>query len=127
MLFGLSCSQPENTDPANALVGTWRLINYCQPTTGSTCAQTIIPTDKGVFVTFTNQGVFNEYYENTKPVDYAFLGCGSGDYSLEDNAVRIRAICMSSNQGRLMKIVSVNAKQLVLNPFDTGDYVFEKK
>ncbi|MBD2703844.1 lipocalin family protein [Spirosoma sp. BT702] len=127
VLIGLSCSKPENADPANKLVGTWQLINYCQPTTSAACAQVSVPTDKGVFITFTNDGTFNEYYQNTKPIEYGFLGCGSGDYTLEGDGVRIRALCMSSTQGRLMKIVSVDTKQLVLNPFDTGEYVFVKK
>ncbi|GAB3987309.1 hypothetical protein GCM10028807_07040 [Spirosoma daeguense] len=128
LMTGLACSPSDDAVPANnQLVGKWQLLTYCMPSTGSSCTQITVPSDKGVFITFRNDGSFTESYENTKPVDYAFLGCGGGDYSIESNSVRIRALCMSSTYGRLMQIVSVNSTQLILNPFGTGDYLFVKK
>ena len=80
-----------------------------------------------MFVFFGNDGKFNETYENTKPVEYGFLGCGSGDYSMQGNKVRIRALCMSSSNGHLYEIVSIGTNQFVMNPFGTGDYLFVRK
>jgi hypothetical protein len=127
LLAVLACSKSDNAAPANRLVGTWQLTTYCKPTSISACTTVTVPTNKSVFVTFGTDGKYTEFYENTIPADYAFLGCGSGDYQLEGSGVRIRAICMSASQGKLMKVVSVNDKQLVLNPFDTGEYLFVRK
>lgn len=93
----------------------------------SACTAVTVPAGKNVFVFFGNDGKFSETYENTKPVEYGFLGCGSGNYSIEDEKVRIRALCMSSSNGQLYDIVSISASQLVLNPFGTGEYVFVRK
>lgn len=123
LLSVVACSKSDNVAPANALMGTWRLSTYCKPGT-STCTTVNVPSDKGVFVTFDYDGKFNEFYENTKPVEYSFLGCGSGGYKIEGNNVRIMALCMSSMNGKQMPVVSINATQLVLNPFGTGEYIF---
>lgn len=120
----LACSQSKNVTPANQFVGTWRLTTYCKPTSGSACTLVTIPAGKNVYIFFGNDGKFNETYENTKPVEYGFLGCGSGDYSIEGDKVRIRALCMSSSNGKLYNIVSIGTHQLVQNPFGTGEYVF---
>ncbi|RDB06358.1 lipocalin-like domain-containing protein [Runella aurantiaca] len=116
-----------NKNPDNELVGTWKLISYCKPTGSTNCTQITIPNDKGVFVTFTNDKQFNEYFQNTKPIEYAFLGCGGGSYEIEDKNIRIRALCMSSSNGRLIELVSLTSKRLVLNPYGTGEYIFEKQ
>jgi len=111
----------------NGLVGVWQLTNYCKPTSDSTCTTVNVPSDKGVFVSFDDTGKFNEFYENTKPVDYSFLGCGGGNYKMEGNDVRIMALCMSSMNGRLMKLVSITDNRLVLNSFGTSEYVFVRR
>ncbi|WP_428658307.1 hypothetical protein [Runella sp.] len=111
----------------NELTGTWKLLSYCKPTGSSTCTQVTVPTDKGVFISFSTRNEFNEYYQNTKPVDYSFLGCGGGSYEMEDKHIRIRALCMSSSNGQLFQLVSVTSQRLVLNPFGSGEYVFEKQ
>lgn len=79
-----------------------------------------------MFVTFTNTKTFHETYKNTIAVEYAFLGCGGGNYELENGDVRIRVSCMSSSNGRLIKIQSVSEKKLILIPFDKGEYVFQR-
>ncbi|RZM06430.1 MAG: hypothetical protein EOO88_53410 [Pedobacter sp.] len=127
MVLILSCSKSDTILSANELVGTWRLITYCKPTSDSTCTSVTVPSDKGVFISFDNTGRFNEFYENTKPVDYSFLGCGGGSYELEGGNLRIRAVCMSSLSGRLVKLVSTSGNRLTLNPFGPGDYVFVMK
>lgn len=121
------CCRSDNAVPATGIVGVWQLTDYCKPMRVSACQSTTIPADKGVYISFTNDGKFNETYENTKPVEYGFLGCGSGIYSMEGNKVRIRAVCMSSLDGQLYDIVSITANQLVLNAFGTGEYVFVKR
>ena len=128
LLLVFSCSKSNDAVPtANGLVGTWRLTTYCKPASNSSCTSITVPAGKNVFVFFDNDGRFNETYENTKPVEYGFLGCGSGNYAIEGNKVRIRALCMSSSTGQLYDIVSISASQLVMNPFGVGEYVFVKK
>ncbi|MCP1385615.1 lipocalin-like domain-containing protein [Runella salmonicolor] len=124
LLTGCFCC---NKNPDNELVGTWKLISYCKPTGSTNCTPITVPNDKGVFVTFSNDKQFNEYFQNTKPIEYAFLGCGGGSYEIEDKNVRIRAVCMSSSNGRLIELVSLSSKRLVLNPYGTGEYIFEKQ
>lgn len=128
LLVLFSCSKPNDAVPtANGLVGVWRLTTYCKPTSSSTCTSTTVPTGKNVLVFFGNDGKFNEAYENTKPIEDSFLGCGSGSYSVEGNKVRIQALCMSSLNGQVYDIVSISANQFVLKPFATGDYLFVRK
>ena len=109
---------------SNELAGIWRLSSYCQPATISTCTNVDVPANKSVLIKFSNDGTFDEYYENTKPGEYAFLGCGGGIYKKEGNNVRITAVCMSSMNGKLIPLISVSRNRLVLNPFDTGEYIF---
>ena len=116
--------------PANDLVGNWRLLTYCksnmQPgTTG--CTALSVPADKSVIVSFANDGRFNETYQNTFPRDYAFLGCGGGNYEIKGKQVRIQAACMSSMSGQLFDLVSVDKTRLVINAGFLGDYVFERQ
>ena len=121
-----ACSKSDEAVPANALVGTWRLATYCKPTSGSACTSVTVPAGKNVFADFTNNGTFNERYENTKPVEYGFLGCGGGTYQIEGDNLRITASCMSSTYGQLFPILSINPDRLTLNPFGTGEYIFER-
>lgn len=123
----LACSQSDKGLSPNGLLGTWQLTSYCKPTGASTCTSVIVPSDKGVFISFDNTGRFNEFYENTRPIDYSFLGCGSGNYQLEGGSLRIRAGCMSSLNGQLVQLASIADNQLVLNPFGTGEYSFVRK
>lgn len=126
LMIVFACSKSDTAVPSNKFIGTWRLTTYCKPTGSSTCTTVNVPTDKGVFIVFDKAGKFNELYVNTKPVEYGFLGCGSGDYSIESGQLRIRASCMSSLQGRLIKVISVDDNRLILIPFDTGAYLFVK-
>ena len=123
----LACNKANQVSLDNNLTGTWKLLSYCKPGGTITCNKITIPSDKGVFISFSKNKEFNEYYQNTKPVDYAFLGCGGGSYEIEDNNIRIRASCMSSSNGQLYKLVSLSANRLVLNPFMSGEYIFEKQ
>ena len=123
----LACNKANQVSLDNNLTGTWKLLSYCKPGGTITCNLVTVPSDKGVFISFSKNKEFNEYYKNTKPVDYAFLGCGGGGYELEEDHIRIRASCMSSSNGQLYKLVSLTTKRLVLNPFGSGDYVFEKQ
>lgn len=123
----LACNKTNQVSFENNLTGTWKLLSYCKPGGTITCNKITIPSDKGVFISFSKNKEFNEFYQNTKPVDYAFLGCGGGSYEIEDNNIRIRASCMSSSNGQLYKLVSLSANRLVLNPFMSGEYIFEKQ
>ncbi|ADB41779.1 lipocalin family protein [Spirosoma linguale] len=123
----LSCSKSETDPIASGLEGTWRLTNYCKPTGSSTCVPVTVPSDKGVFIRFDQTGQFDESYQNTKPIEYSFLGCGGGSFTVEGDSLRIRAVCMSSLSGRLVKVVSLTNSQLILNPFGTGEYVFNRR
>lgn len=120
----LACSKSDPLTPMDGLEGTWRLTSYCKPASSSACTAVTIPATQGVYVSFGKNGVFTESYENTKPGEYSFLGCGSGKYVIEGNNVRITALCMSSLGGKLMPVVSITANRLVLNPFGTGEYIF---
>jgi hypothetical protein len=121
-----ACKQ-DKFDPENLIVGKWKLTSYCKPGGTITCNSVTVPDSKGVYVEFSKKGSFNESYQNTIPVEYAFLGCGGGEYAIENGDVRIRALCMSSSNGALIKIKSLTDKQLVLMPFATGDYIFERE
>jgi hypothetical protein len=123
-----SCKSNEFSEPvANEYVGTWKLISYCQSATPA-CKPTIVPVEKGVFISFTNDLKFSEFYTNTKPIEYAFMGCGGGSYKIEGTNLRIYASCMSSLAGRSFPVASVDSKRLVLY-YSTPkeEYVFEKQ
>lgn len=109
------------------LIGTWRLVELCKPV-GPNCTQVRVPADKGVFVAFTTRNEVLEYYENQdkRPVEFAFLG-GSGSYRVEGQKVRIFLPFMSTPNGRLVEVVSLTPQRMVLNPYGTGEYAFEKK
>ncbi len=36
--------------PSNQLVGTWKLVSYCVPTSSTTCNSVVVPDSKRVFV-----------------------------------------------------------------------------
>ncbi|RYF61111.1 MAG: hypothetical protein EOO39_31780 [Cytophagaceae bacterium] len=122
LVFVVACSKSDSI-PANAYVGTWRLTSYCKPTSSTACATVNVPANKGVFITFDNNGQFKETYENTIPAEYGFLS-GSGSYSIENDGIRIQTFLMSSTAGQLVKVVSVDSKRLVLSPFTNGEYIF---
>ena len=113
--------------PANEFVGTWKLISFCKLNGKATCTPTTIPTDRGVFISFTNDKKFSEFYTNNKAFEYAFLGCGNGGYDIVGSDLRITASCMSSSTGQRFPVVSVNSKRLVLlYSFSNDEYTFEK-
>ncbi|MEZ0539575.1 lipocalin family protein [Fibrella arboris] len=118
----VACSKSDPT-PANAFVGTWRLTTYCKPTSGTACTTVNVPTDKGVFITFDNEGQFKETYANTTPAEYGFLSA-SGSYSVEHGGIRIQTFLMSSMAGQFIKVVSVDSRRLVLTPYTNGEYIF---
>lgn len=82
----ISCKD-KKLEPESGLVGNWKLVSYCKPSGTNTCTNVKMPSDKGVFVTFTNTKTFHETYKNTIAVEYAFLGCGGGNYELENGDV----------------------------------------
>ncbi|MBO0950716.1 lipocalin family protein [Fibrella forsythiae] len=122
LVFVVACSTSDSI-PANVFVGTWRLATYCKPTSTTACTTITVPTDKSVLVTFDSNGQYTETYQNTTPAEYGFLS-GSGNYSIENKDLRIRTFLMSSMAGQLVKVVSVDSKRLVLNPFSNGEYIF---
>ena len=123
----VACKDSTIDSSKEGLTGKWKLIKYCKPTGTTTCSEVIIPANKSVFIEFTKNNKFDEYYKNTIPVEYAFLGCFNGTYTIEDKNVRIIAGCMSSSTGKLISIVSLSKNQLILNPFGSGEYIFEKE
>lgn len=124
LLFACKENKP---DPENGIIGKWKLVSYCKPGGTITCNRVSVPDSKAVIVEFSKKGSFDESYQSTIPAEYAFLGCGGGTYAIENGGVRIRAICMSSSNGVLIKIKSLTDKQLVLMPFEDNDYVFERE
>ncbi len=126
LLFFTACTKTDPT-PANELVGNWRLTTYAR--NGNTSVNPVsVPSDKTVLVSFANNGSFNESYQNTRAIDYSFLGCGGGSYELVGKQVKIRAVCMSSLAGQLFDVVSVDAKRLTLAPGGAlGFYTFERQ
>lgn len=125
LLFSLVACK-EGT-PSNQLVGTWKLVSYCIPTSATTCNSVVVPDSKRVLVSFTKNGEFGEGYQNTIPAEYAFLGCGGGTYELMPSQLRIRAVCMSSLNGALFNVVILDDKKLSLNGPGGGEYTFEKQ
>jgi len=127
MLFcSLLACKDTDTTPKSAIVGKWKLVTYCRPLEDKACNKITVPAEKYVFVEFSNNGEFNEYYKGTIPAEHAFLGCGMGMYEIENGDVRIRAMCMSSLQGALIKIKSISATQLVMSYLENNEYVFER-
>jgi hypothetical protein len=124
-----ACQDKKTISPASDIVGKWRLVSYCQPSGGvaSGCIPKVIPDNKAVYIEFSSKGEFNETYKNTIPADYAFLGCGGGSYNIEDNNVRIKALCMSSSNGKVVEITSLSSKKLTLKTYIVGEYVFERE
>lgn len=125
----LGCKEKVGPSPEINIVGKWRLVSYCKPSGGlaSGCQEIILPENKAVYVEFSKKGTFNETYKNTIAADYAFLGCGSGGYNLENGSVRIKATCMSSLDGTLIEISSLTSKKLVLKHRFLSEFVFEKE
>lgn len=129
LLAGCKEKEINSLEPGTDIVGKWRLVNYCQPSGGliSGCQPITIPSNKAVYVEFSQKGEFHETYKNTIAADYAFLGCGSGSYAIEDKNIRIKASCMSSSNGRVIEISSLTSKKLILKyEIVGGEYVFEK-
>lgn len=126
LLLALLGCRPKDEFQEN-LIGTWRLVELCKPV-GPNCTQTRVPADKGVFVTFSTRNEVLEWYENQdkRLVEYAFFG-GSGNYRVEGRKVRVFLPFMSTPNGRLVEVVSLTPQKLVMNPYGTGEYVFEKQ
>lgn len=124
-----ACQDKKNIAPETGIIGKWRLVSYCYPSGGliAGCQPVVIPDNKAVYVEFSSKGSFNETYKNTIAADYAFLGCGAGNYEIEDGNIRIRAMCMSSTHGKLIEIGSLSSKKLILKPHIDGEYVFVKE
>ncbi|MBO0937051.1 hypothetical protein J2I47_10890 [Fibrella sp. HMF5335] len=122
-----ACTKTDPT-PASDLVGNWRLVGYVRNALTSS-APVSVPSDKTVLVTFASDGTFNETYSNTRPVEYAFLGCGPGSYELTDKQIRIQAVCMSSLSGRVFDLVAVDSKRLSISTGagSLGYYNFERQ
>ena len=87
----------------------------------------MVPNDKSVYLSFASNLKFNETYDNVKPIEHAFLGLGLGSYKMEDGNIRIYTGLMSCTCGVLVKLISVSEKELILDPYDTGNYVFERR
>lgn len=127
LLFSsLFACKDTDTTPESEIVGKWKLVTYCKPSGDKSCNNITVPDNKYVFVEFSNKGQFNEYYKGTIPAEHAFLGCGMGKYELENGDVRIRAMCMSSLQGSLVKVKSISDTRLVLSYFENNEFVFER-
>ena len=125
LLILLGCREKDEFQ--EKLIGTWRLVKLCKPV-GPNCTQVRVPADKGVLVAFTTRDEMLEWYENqdARPVEYAFMGV-SGAYRIEGGNLRIQTAFMSTPNGRLVGVVSLTPQRMVLNPYGTGEYVFEKK
>ncbi|MBA4852480.1 hypothetical protein [Emticicia sp. BO119] len=124
LLFACKEDRPA---PENLIVGKWKLISYCKRNGTNACTNITMPDNKCVYVEFSKKGSFEETYKGTIPVEYAFLGCGGGGYIMENDDIRIQASCMSSSNGALITVKLLTERQLVLIPFETGDYVFERE
>ena len=126
LLCTAACQRKEAVDPANDLVGTWRLTTYCRPNATGSCDDVKVPANKHVYISFSNELKFNETYEGTIPVEYGFLGCGGGSYWLDGDELRILASCMSSTYGRPYHFRLTNQQLVLENLSVAGEYVFEK-
>jgi hypothetical protein len=111
--------------PINEIVGTWKLTSYAKKDMNNNIQNTIVPSDKVVFVSFSQSNKFEETYQNTKPIEYGFLS-GLGTYSVEGKNIRIVTYFMSSLSGVLFEITSVNKNKLILKNVDYGEFIFEK-
>jgi hypothetical protein len=125
----LSCKNNTIVEPpANEFVGTWKLVSFCKSDDTAPCIPTTVPPDKGVFISFTNDKKFSEFYTNNKPFEYAFLGCGGGGYDILGTDLRITASCMSSSTGQRFPVASVDVKRLILLHWvNKNEYIFEKQ
>jgi hypothetical protein len=121
----LGCEKTAVSSTEKSIVGTWQLETYCKANGTTECSTVKVPKNVEVLIEFKKNNDFDETYTNTKPFEYAFLGCGPGNYAVEGEAVRIRAACMSSINGALFPIIELTNNKLVLK-MGNSDYVFKK-
>ncbi len=108
------------------IYGEWQLKEYCKPDSENSCAEFSVPKSKSVMITFGRNGKFEETYKNTIPVEYGFLGCGPGNFTYDGEAVYLQLMCMSSTFPRKVPVLKLTSKELVLKPFDNGEYTFRR-
>jgi hypothetical protein len=111
--------------PTNEIVGKWKLTSYAKKDMNNNIQNTIVPSDKVVFVSFSQSNKFEETYQNTKPIEYGFIS-GLGTYSVEGKNVKIFTYVMSSLSGMLFEITSIDKNKLILKNADFGEFIFEK-
>jgi hypothetical protein len=119
-----SCKDKEVS--GDEIYGRWELESYCKQNSVSSCEEVKVPKNKSVVIEFKVNGNFDEVYENTIPVEYGFLGCGKGNFSHDDEAVYVQLMCMSSTFPRKIPIIKHTRKELILKPFDNGEYRFKR-
>lgn len=126
LILILACVACKTTDisATNEIVGKWKLTSFTKKDINN-IQNTIVPSDKYVFVSFSISQKFEETYQNTNTFEYAFLS-GSGTYSVENKNVRIVTYLMSSTSGMLFEIISVDKNKLILKNADYGEFTFEK-
>lgn len=123
--FGLSGCKKEEVS-GDAIVGKWKLEEYCKPEGENSCKEVTVPKSKSVIIEFSKSGSFNEVYDNTIPVEYGFMGCGPGTFTHDDEAVYLQLMCMSSTYPKKVPILKHTEKELILKPFTNGEYRFRK-
>lgn len=123
-LGALSCKDKEVS--GDEIYGRWELESYCKPNSENSCEEVKVPKNKSVVIEFKVNGSFDETYKNTIPVEYGFLGCGKGSFSHDDEAVYVHLLCMSSTFPRKIPILKHTRNELILKPFDNGEYRFKR-
>lgn len=123
-LFAISCRKEAVS--TNPVVGQWNLEEVDRQINGSTSNKKI-PNGLAVIIEFGSKNKFNELYENTTPIEYGFLGCGSGSYTLEkDNQIRIRAACMSNSAGQVFVIEELTTTRFILKDESGSKFRFSR-
>lgn len=125
LLFALtSCKKEEVSE--DGITGKWKLEDYCKPDGENSCQEVTVPKSKSVVIEFSRSGKFNETYDNTIPVEYGFMGCGPGTFTYDGEAVYLQTMCMSSTYPKKVAILKHTKKELILKPFNTGEYRFKR-
>ena len=127
LILIIACVACKKTDISteNEIVGKWKLTSITKKDVNNNIQHINVSSDKYVFVSFSESQKFEETYQNTNSFEYGFLS-GSGTYSVEDKNVRIVTYLMSSTNGVLFEIVSVDKNKLILKNANYGEFTFEK-
>ena len=112
-----ACKSEVNSQ--DSLVGRWRLVEYCKFDQLNNCTVIQVSQQNTVFIEFTSDNKYSEKYSKIPP-EHRFLGCGDGNYEINNTELGFYLPCSSSLAPRKVQIVNRGADQLILNLLPSG-------